>query len=900
MLEIRLQPALNTLDETVVMAYGTTTRRLNTGSISRITAEEIGKQPVTNVLAALSGRMPGVFVQTTNGLPGGNIKIQVRGRGSIAAGTDPLYIIDGVPVTSTPLNSLASNFQNINGLVSPLNSITPDNIESIEILKDADATAIYGSRGANGVVLITTKKGTSGKTEGHVNVYYGFNKSVRLPQMLGLNDYLQLRKEAYVNDNKEPSPADAPDLLVWDQRHYTDWGRYLLGGTGRVINTEVTLSGGSMNTHFRLGLSYRREGTILPGDQRYDRGSGYFNLDHSSANKKFSVQLSSRYSSDKNNLIKSIDFAGLYGLPPNYPIYNKDGSYNWTLTNPVAWLGQESKSKTENFIANGVFRYTLIKGLDLKTSIGYTKINMDMFSSLPASTQNPAFSPVSSANFGNNYNETYLVEPQIEYRRSVGKSKFSVLLGGTWQKVTTEGYYIFATDYTNEELLESLAAAGTISAKGSSYSEYKYASMFGRINVVNRQKYLLNMTFRRDGSSKFGPGRQFGNFGAVGVGWIFSEEPFFKNRLPFLSFGKLRGSYGITGNDQISNYQYLSSYKNGNVYQGIATLRPSILANDAFGWETTKKLESALELNFLKDRIALTAAYFYNRSGNQLIAYKIPYISGPFGSYQANFPGVVQNTGWELSLNTENITGQAITWQTSFNITFPHNKLISFPGLAQSSYANTYEVGEDLSIVKGYRFLGIDAGTGVARFQDIDKDGSLTYGLDYVVIGKTSPDIFGGLQNSLSLGSFSIDLFFQFVKQQSRINPRLYSIASQSNVLQYGLNRWKEPGDITNVQKPTATYGTPAFAAMQNLTNSSAGLIDGSYIRCKNVSLRYLISKPLLKKLHLKQAMIYLQMQNIFTLSDPEFSGLDPETVNGISASVPQMKSYVLGIQLSF
>ena len=901
-LSLRLAQDPGMLEEVKVSTgYWETSKRLSTGNISKITADVIEKQPVTSVLAALSGRMPGVFVQTENGLPGGGIKVQIRGRGSITAGTDPLYIVNGVPFISTALNTISSNFQNINGPVSPLNSIPPADIESIEVLKDADATALYGSRGANGVVLIRTKRGNSNKTQVSLNTYFGSSQVTAFLRTLALPEYLALRKEAFANDAVEPTKVNAPDLTVWDPSLATDWSKELLGNKAHVTDTQLSVGGGSQHTDFRVGVIYRKEGSVLPGDHSYWRNGGQINLDHESSDEKLTLQAMASFTADQNNLIRSIDYAGTLLLPPNYPVYNPDGSYNWTLNNPIAMLGQKSESRTQNLNTQTTFSYAISKGLSMRVNLGYNQIQMKMYSSLPASSQNPANGPVSSASFGNNASQTMLAEPQMEYQTRWGKTKLTMLTGASWQKMTMEGSAITARDFTNEQMMENLGAAGTISSKSTNFSAYKYAALFGRLAADHLGKYLLSATFRRDGSSRFGPGNQFGNFGAIAAAWIFSEENALRNVLPALSFGKLRASYGITGNDQISNYQYLSSYASYYAYEQMPALSPATVANSRFGWESTRKLEAGMNLGFLNSRLEVDVTYFSHKSDNQLIGYPLPYMSGPFGTYQANFPGIVRNTGLEIELNTLNIKGRNFSWKSGFNLTALRNRLVEFPGLASSSYANIYEIGEDLSIIKGYRFTDVNPDNGTAQFEDINQDGLLTFAGDRVGIGKSSPDFYGGFSNTFTYSGFQLDVFLQFVKQQVQINPFPFMTPGAiGNVSDQVMGRWRQAGDLTAIQRAAAVAGTPAWTARNNIANSSASVMDGSYIRGKNISLSYTLPGTFCEKLKLTRCHLFVQGQNLFVLTfNSRLAGLDPETIRGSAITIPPMRSWAVGVNLS-
>jgi TonB-linked SusC/RagA family outer membrane protein len=883
----------NTLNELQVIGYGKTTKRLNTGSISNLGAQQIEQQPVTNVLSALSGRMPGVFVQTTNGLPGGNINIQIRGKGSIQAGTSPLYIIDGIPFDASPIASETSlGYSAISGNVSPLNSINPNDIESISILKDADATAIYGSRGSNGVVLISTKKGKSGAITTDFNLYQGFNQAANLPKMMEMANYFQIRREAFSNDGLTPS-ADpnsfeyAPDLLVWDTNKSTDWVDYLFGGTGRLTNAQLSLKGGSDQTSFSVSGNYRNEQSYLKGGKNYQRGGIHTQISHNSVDGKFTLSASSSISADNNRMANAQNIS-LSTLPsPNYPLYDADGNYNWYAgSNLLAEMQAISKIATNNILSNIGLSYKFLPELNLRINTGYNRISIKQTQLYPAASLYPGTPNYTL--FGTNVNQSVIVEPQIEYQVPIKRNKLTLMAGATYQYKSGEGSYLEARNFSNEGLMENLASAGFIDGRRSTYIDYKFASLFARATFTLLNKYIFNGTARRDGSSRFASGHQFGNFGAIGIAWLFGSEEWLHTQIPFLSYGKLRASYGITGNDQIPDYQYLSSYGNsGLVYQGISGLQPSRIANANFHWESTKKLEFALELGFFKDKLLVNVNRFLNRSDNQLINYTLPEITG-FNSYQANLPAVVENSGWEFEINSKNIQHKDFQWSTTFNLTLPKNRLKSFENFEASSYAKTLQIGYDITRVIGYEFLGVDPQTGTASYvtETTDPASAPDY---YRTIGKQTPDFYGGLGNSFTWKRFSLDLFLQFAGQKT-VGGIFFTPGWMYGTYQLLEKRWKQPGDITSI--PKASTGLDF-----NYSQSSANFFDSSYLRLKNVNFSYQI--PLKGTSTLR---IYSQAQNLFTIWDKDAAIIDPESgaLSVAQKNLPPVKSLTLGMQLTF
>jgi len=879
------------LNEVQVIGYGTVSKRLNTGAVSSISATDIEKQPVTNILSTLSGRMPGVFVQTTNGLPGGNINIQIRGKGSIQAGTDPLYIIDGVPFASSvvPSND-AIAIGSLNGVISPFNSINPSDIESISVLKDADATAIYGSRGTNGVVLITTKKGKAGTTKFDVNISQGITKIANEPALLNLQQFLQIRREAFKNDGITPTTANAPELLLWDTTKYTNWPKSLFGGTGHSTNLQANISGGNENTNFNVSGNYHRESTVLPGDNLYQRGGLYMNLQHTSPNKKFSMLISGSYNSDNNNstnFVTSVSTAII--LPPDYPIYDAAGNYNWNITNPEAILQATSKFKTDNLAGNTVLKYVIQPGLDVKVSAGYNKNTINQTEIFPTVSLFP--NSTNYSRFGTYSVQSVIIEPQVNYNKTFGKSTIALLAGATYQNRTAPGQTIQASNFTSQSLMENVGSAATV-VNSNVYTQYKYESLFGRVTYNWQDTYILNATVRRDGSSRFGSDQQFGTFGSVGGAWLFTNENWIKQNLIFLSFGKLRVSYGVTGNDQIPDYQYLSTYGSNQSlnYQTFSALTPTRIANYNFHWETTKKLEFAVDLGFLHDRILLTVDRYQNKSDDQLVAYAIPSITG-FTTYQANLPAVVENTGWEFELNTKNISTKNFKWSTSFNLTLPKNILKSFNDFSTSSYAQTLQIGYDITRIYGYQLLGVDPATGKASYATQPGSSSTSPYL-FNTLGKQTPDFYGGIGNSFSYKRWQLDLFSQFAKQMAK-GGLFTSPGLKYNNYLLTQNRWSRPGDITNVPK-ASTISDFYY------TGSSANFFNTSYFRLKNAAISYSFSPEWLKKLTLNNLKVYAEGQNIFTLWDKNSAILDPESGALTSAvkNIPPMRTIIVGLQI--
>lgn len=908
-LNIVLEVAVNKLDETVIIGYGTTSKRYNTGSVTSVTSDVIESQPVNDPISALQGRVSGLMINSSSGMAGSGISVRIRGENSIKQGNDPLYIIDGVPFISDALNT----FEGANGMQNPMSTINPNDIARIDVLKDADATAIYGSRGANGVVLITTKKGKTGDNKVSFNIYSGVSKINRKIDFMNTSQYLQMRKDAFRLDSVTATETNAPDLVVWDQNAYTDWQKLLIGNTGHIFSGQASVSGGNEQSNYILSANYRRETNVMLGSLPYQKGGAHLGLNHTSKNKRFSINSSMIYTLDNNQNIAS-DLTMYINLPPNMPRYNDDGSVYFFSTgeNPLAYLNRKYESKTNTFLANGTAKYTLVKGLDLKTNFGFTNIVMNQLLTLPKNSFNPQTYSGSSSQFGNSSVQSYIVEPQLEYNRIAGPGKIDVLLGASWQQNIAESQYLLGSGYSSDALLKDIASATDITVRSANYAKYRYQSFFGRVNYNIDRKYIVNGSFRRDGSSRFGPGKQYGNFGAVGAAWIFSSENFFN--VNAISFGKIRASYGTTGNDQIGDYQYLDSWSSaGFPYDGISGLAPSRVYNPDYSWEVNKKLEAALELGFFKDHLLFSIGYYNNRSSNQLVGYTLSSQSG-FTEYTANLPAKVQNSGVEIDINSTNINKKDLKWTTSFNLSVPKNKLLAYPGLESSSDASSYEIGQSIRMIKGYHFTGVDPATGNPTFLDVNKDGFYTEEDDYVVLGQTMPKYFGGLSNTISYKKLTVDIFFQFVNQEAPsldYGPLASTIGSRSNKPDYFIGYWSNPGEETNIPRPTNTSTKDAYKLYNNQYRySDAVWGDASYIRLKNVAISYDLSS-VTDKWNINGTTLYVQGQNLLTFtkykgSDPEINGFDRRFVYPInpfgsvkSPKLPLLRVITIGLKFS-
>jgi TonB-dependent starch-binding outer membrane protein SusC len=874
--------------------YWSDTKARSVGNIAKVSSEDIERQPVTSPLMSLQGRMAGVDVQPTGGIPGSAIKIQIRGQNSLRNdGNYPLYVIDGIPVDSRPLDATAISMV---GAFDPLSTINPANIESIQVLKDADATSIYGSRGANGVILITTKQaGKSGKTTVDVSGYRGVGQVAKFLDVMNTQQYLGMRREAFRNDGIE-IPSYEYDLTTWDTTRYTDWQKTLIGGTADISDVQAGISGGNANTSFRLGGGYHKETLVFPGDFGYRRLAGNFNMNHLSPNQKLRLSLTINYGSEKNTLFDdSRMMTNALTLPPHAPrLYTDEGQLNWensSVQNPLAGTRNVHTSNTDNLMVNADIIYNIYKGLDVKVNTGFTSLNGVEAVISPLAAIDPAYVKyyTGSLNDGSNVRKTWIVEPQMSYNTRIGGSELNIVVGGTWQEGRYASKMVEKSGYTSDALIGTVGAATNINIARDVNNEYKYIAVFARMGYNWKEKYFINLTGRRDGSSRFSPENRFANFGSVGAAWIFTEEPFMNGVKSFISFGKLRSSYGSTGSDQIGDYMYIDTYKATGRYQGNPSLYPAALYNPDYQWEATRKFEAAIEAKFWNSRISLEAAYYQNRSSNQLIDIALPYATG-FASYFGNFNPLIENRGWEFTLGTENIRSGHFRWTTNVNLTIPRNELVSFSDLEASSYRDRYVVGKPLSILKLYTYQGINPETGRYKFVDEDNSGSLgTEDRQYVY--NFGRQYYGGINNTIGFRNFDLSFLLQYVDQSAK--TYLGAAPGQSSNLPVEmLDRWQRPGDNAKYQLYTSQYYGPIVDDFSRYSDSNAAIEDASFFRLKTLTLSYTVPMTALQRIRLAMVRVYVQGQNLFTITS--YNGLDPET----GAVLPPLRILTMGIQV--
>ena len=713
-----------------------------------------------------------------------------------------------------------------------------------------------------------------------------------------------MRREAFANDGVDPIPFYAYDVNgTWDENRETDWQKVLFGKTSYLTNIQGSISGGGDQTRFIVSGNYHNQTSVFPGDYNNDKISALASLNHTSKNDKLSLQLSTNYTNNKNNLPGdgALVFVAL-ALAPNAPeLYNEDGSLNWensTWTNPLSGLETKYEATSSTLLTNASISYRILDKLKLTTNLGYTEDHLREINTVPSTIYDPAFGLGAESSYAIHnmaQRTSWIVEPQLHWSHGLKNTKIEILGGLTFQEQKNNRLSQLAFGFTNDNFVENISAASNLFPLADIVEQYRYQAVFGRINLNHRGKYILNFTGRRDGSSRFGPNKRFSNFGAIGAAWVFSKESFIQNNIPFVSFGKFRASYGTSGNDQIGDYQYLDTYSFGSAqYQNTIGLLPTRLFNPDFSWEANKKLEFSLDLGFLNDRFFLSGNYYRNRSSNQLLGIPLPATTG-FSSINANLNATVENTGWEFLINIVNIKKNNFEWSTSFNLTVPENKLIAFPELEGSTYANQLVIGEPLNIRKVYQLNGVNSETGIYEFEDFNGDGIISAPDDKQAIKDLSPKYYGGIANNFTYGKFKMDILFQFTKQLG-LNYWSTSgalVGAMTNQPREVMGRWQNVGDQASIQRFTTGLNPEAFQASQYYAESDAAITDASYLRLKTLSLSYQLSK---KENDGFGCELFLRGQNLWTLTN--YIGLDPET--RYSATIPPLRLITLGTRLTF
>ncbi|WP_205461793.1 SusC/RagA family TonB-linked outer membrane protein [Mangrovibacterium lignilyticum] len=917
------------LGEVVAIGYGTQTKRNMTGSIQNVSAEELTDMPVPQVAQKLQGKLAGVQITQTTGIPGQGMTVRVRGQASITAGNSPLYVVDGTPI------------------VGDLNNINPNEIESISVLKDAASTSLYGSRAANGVVLITTKRGKAGKTSVTFNAYYGAqvlpNKG--RPDMMNAREFAQFEKELAIENGREVDPAYQNPEQYGEG---TDWYDILFR-VAPVQNYNLSITGGTEKFKTAAVVDYYdMDGIML--NSNYRRFSSRINTDFQINDKlKAVVNIAPSFSINKTPQSDGVWWTvpsiiqGAILTTPLAPYKNDDGTIPLTASGPGLfpnpnWYNVlqvvENETKTSRLIANGYLEYELIKNLFVKSNLS-AELSDEQFFNFTPSTAGSLFNPPpqipkATQNIMKYY--TWMFENTATYSKTIQDHSFDMLIGGTAQKYHADITSTLASNFPDDQIKTLNAATSTLTT--SDIQEWTLLSGIARLNYAYKDKYLISAAIRADGSSRFGSENKWGYFPSISAGWIASDEAFFP-KIEAVNFMKIRASYGITGNNNIGNYTHYASVGNLTGVNGEGQSKTinyvfnntlssarigTTLGNPDLGWEQTKQVDLGFELGLFKNRVYFTYDYYHKNTSDLLYQVDVPLASG--------YPNLITNIGelefWghEFSVNTKNTTGK-LKWDTDLNISFNDNKVIKL-GTADAPIYGDFsvtEVGERLGQFYGYIMEGVyvdqddfdnspkqvTSTVGSAKMKDVNGDGSITAD-DRTVIGNPLPVFLFGITNSFKYKNFDLSIVMSgtygndiaYMTQEFTTN-----LDGVFNVEKEVANRWKSPEDPGN-----GKYGTTkAGATGLNRSFNTTYVYDGSYLTVKNITLGYNLTFRNSK--FASSARIYGSIQQALVISG--YKGGNPEvattrgggTADALSLGIdhstyPVPRTFTIGVNVNF
>ncbi|PQA55548.1 hypothetical protein C5O19_19205 [Siphonobacter curvatus] len=938
------------LNEVVVVGYGEQSRKALSTAVSSVSSKQLKDIPVANPAQALAAQVSGVNIAQTGGQPGAAPVIRIRGVGSLGAGNSPLYVVDGYPLAG------ADNF----------NQINPGDIQSIEVLKDAAAAAIYGSRGGNGVILVTTKRGTPGKTRINFNTFVGVQNIARKISLMNNAQFIDFSKESAVNAGLkyyafyDTPPADLPQ---------TDW-QDAIYRQALMTQQELSASGGSEKIRYHVSGSYLKQEGILKATE-FERFTLRANLEAQLSKRvRAGVVLAPSLTNTKYQTVAGTNDAsviavgtdpiaaalvmpslfperlanGDYANTNNYPLTQGANSISPNFRGPTVQFDQyRDRGSSPRFLANSFVEWEIIPDLSVKTSFGveYNTDTRNQFvpATMPSNTaptaniSNPLVNNVAAAKRLNT-SSNWLWENTLHYRKTIGADhSFDLLAGYTAQSAVGSGNVITGVNgsFVND-LITNISGAGTTTATNS-YSKNNLVSWLGRVNYSYKDKYLLSAAIRRDGSSRFGANNRYATFPSVSAAWRLSEENFMKS-IAIISDLKIRGSYGLTGNNNIGNYasqsyatqaNYAFGSGAGNRVYGYAATN---IANAGLTWETNQQTDLGLELGLWKDRISLTADVYQRLTTGLLNNRNVPAIVGIAGSVLENI-GKIENKGLELSITSRNVSSGDLSWTTNGNISFNQNRVVSLvtdkPIYYSAGGFTNYAIvipGMPLGEFYGYRQIGVfrdqsevDAGAtwasggskpGDIKYEDVNGDGTINAS-DLTYLGNPLPKFTYGLTNTLSWKGFDLNIILQG-SQGNKIWAQWlrsgYFFNGNANTITDVANRWRSPSDPGNGWQPRAT--NTASGGANN--PSSRYVYDASFLRIRTVSFGYSLPSEVVKRWKFEQARLYVSGQNLYTFT--KYIGYNPEandngnttapTYGYDSASYPLARTITVGLNLGF
>lgn len=885
---VALAPDTKALQEVVVVGYGTQQRADITGSVAVINEEVFEARPNTQVGNLIQGKAAGVQVLTNSGKPSAGFNIRIRGTGSLSASSDPLYVIDGVPTSDT-------------------RSLNPADIESISVLKDASSAAIYGAQGANGVVLITTKRGTSEKPRFEFSTYAGFSQVWKTLEVLNAEQYRDLMTELGQN---------------------TDWNRYT-GNTdwqkevfqnGSSLNYQLSVSGKTDKTNYYLSGGWVKQNGAVRSSTM-DRASFKVNLDQK-LNDWLNVGANLSYVryhdvdvADNQAVNQGGVILGVLSTPPAIGIYNPDGTFtsnpfqDWE--NPISSTdGSERSYKNQRLLGSVYGEVNILNGLKYRTSLGIDFVNATYDYFLDPFRTSYGRARQGIGRYNTNLTNYWILDNTLSYTKTIDKHNFSAMVGGVLQKYRWENSSIERTGFANIAV-ETPNAGATIQSANADKDERANSSFISRVTYDFAGKYLLTANFRADASSSFGPGNSIGYFPSLSVGWRLSEESFMP--LPeFMNDLKLRFGWGMVGNDNIGNNAYRglvgvgANYPIGGVI--LPGTYPSTIGNDDLKWEASNQTNLGVDFAFFNSRIVFVADAYLKKTTDLLFRLPPPRATG-FDTGVTN-AAKLENRGLEFQLTTRNFV-EAFTWDTDLNISFNRNEVTDILGkeLLNGGVAGRGEIsltteGAPIARFYGYRFGGVDPQTGMAYY--VDRNGESTFSPapdDRTIIGNPNPDFIYGITNTFTYKNFGLSIFLQGSQGNDIFNATRIEMESMSDPKNQGIevvNRWRNPGDVTNIPKAV-------WANTNNSRLSTRFVEDGSYMRVKTLTLSYNLPNTLLTKAKLNSVRVYVTGENLLTFTD--YSGFDPEVnafggnnlVQGVDyGTYPQTRNLIFGLNISF
>lgn len=919
--EVVLQEDVAALDEVVVVGYGTMRKKDVTGAVSSVRSGEITKNATSNVMQAIAGKMSGVQVVQNSGTPGGDVSILIRGVGTINDAS-PLYVIDGVPVS---------------GGMWYLN---PNDVESIDVLKDASATAIYGSRGANGVVMVTTKQAQEGHTEINFDYSYGIQHSAKTYKMLDASQYAALHNEMRTNAGPEyslnPAFADPESLGAG-----TDWMDAIFR-TAPMQKVNLSMLGGNQKISHATSLGYYTQDGIMKNSS-YNRLSLQSNISSKLASNitvRANVNLSAE---NRRTQPVSTVIQNAMRILPSIPIYDDNGEYagptgnaewNGNALNPVAIINEQNyRMKGFRMLSNISLEWEIIKGLKFKTT-GGAELGYDYNNSyIPKYKWGMNESKNTMQTVTSAYEQLYLWDNTLNYDKAFGKHRINAMIGTSYQEYKKESVSAAGSGRASELTTELDNATKATDVGGNSY-RWALMSYMARLHYSYDDRYLLTATFRADGSSKFGKDNRFGYFPSFAAAWNIGNEAFMQSVKP-VSLLKLRAGYGQTGNQNIGAYAFADKLSVNGVYNFgsqrgfesnlVNLIYPYLLSNPSVKWESVEQYNVGLDIGFLQNRIVANLDFYVKNTRDMLTKKPVPQTSGT-SLEQADWPpvniGKVLNRGFEFTVNTKNFVGE-FKWETSLNMSFNHNEVVSIGGPEILNGVSLIREGQPINSFYGYELGGIyqtldevftgpvmenrapdkashnpykNTSPGDMWFVDVDGNGEIN-DLDRTVIGNPSPDCIFGFNNTFSYKNFDLSIFFQGAlgnQVWNGVRASHESMNSTYNQLATTLERWT--GEGSSYSMPRAIYADPN----NNSRASTHWLEDGAYAKLKNLTFGYTLPEKWIRKAKMKALRLYVSLDNLCTITN--YSGLDPEAgLSGLDYGVyPSARTYMFGVSVKF